>query len=280
MPGATVGVLSSNSPVVQAAGQAAADALEEAGYTAILVETNSLAGDNAATTEEGGAAVGTFLAGGAVHAFVATPFTENGGFWNASAGQLPYTILDTASSQCSTFGLSRAPAAAAGGVCATSYDHPTSEGEGVREDTEFEAECRAFFDENFADYFGGPSYPGVPAGQVVTDIDGKVLVSDYAPQECTISNIMFLALTDAGPELTRDALMEAALNLGELPFALGSNGTGSLAPDKPYVADSVHTIRITAATPEVKADANGTYNGCAAPVNCGVVIGDWVPIGD
>lgn len=278
-PGATVGVLASNSPVIQAAGRAAEAALEEAGYTPILIETNSLAGDNAATNEEAGAAVGTFLASGAVHAFVATPFTENRGFWNAAKDQLTYTMLDTASSQCSTFGLSRAPAEAAGGVCATAFDHPTSEGQGVREDTEFEAECRAFFDANFTEYYGGPSNSGVPAGQVITDADGKVLISDYAPQECTISNLLVQGLTDAGVNPTRDSLIEAVLNLGEQPFALGSGGSGTLAPDKPYLADKVHPIVITTASVDVKADANGTYNGCAAPVNCGIVIGDWVAIG-
>ena len=161
-PGSKVGVLASNSPLISAAGAAAAATLEEAGYEVEVIEVNSLAGDNAATNGETGAAAGTFQANGVVHAFVATPFTENNGFWTAAAGKLPYTMLDTASSQCSVFGLSRSPAAAAGSECVTAFDHPTVEGSGVRADDEFEATCRTAYDARYTDYFGGPSNAGVP----------------------------------------------------------------------------------------------------------------------
>ena len=277
--GTKVGVLASNSPLIQAAGKAAGDALTAAGYDVQVIETNSLGGDNAATVEEGAAAVGTFQANGVQHVFMATPFTENGGFWSAAAtAGLKYTILDTAASQCSTFGLSRAPAAAAGSECATVFDHSTSEGKGVRPDTSFEAECRAFYDANFTDYYGGPSDPGVPAGSKLTDPDGKVLISDYAPSECTISTFLEKALKNAGVNPTRKSFIEAVLNLGDVDMALASNGKGSFAPGKPYAADFIHTVRITAADEKVKAGADGTYNGCAAPVNCGIVISDWTPL--
>ncbi|MFM7872105.1 MAG: ABC transporter substrate-binding protein [Actinomycetota bacterium] len=276
---AKVGVVANNSPAIQAAGAAAQAALEAAGYEVEVIETNSLGGDNAATNAEGAAAVGTLKANGAVHIFLATPFTENTGFWQAaSEADMPFTMLDTNSSQCSAFGLSRAPAAAVGGECVTAYDHATSEGQGVRADDEFEAECRAFFDASFSEYYGGPSNSGVPAGQKITDANGKVLISDYAPQECTIANILYQALTNAGINPTRASFIEAVLALGEVPLANAGGGTGSFAPGKAYAADQVHTIRIAAADPTVVPDANGTYNGCAAPVNCGIVIGDWVPI--
>lgn len=276
--GSTVGVLANNTPLISAAGNAAKEELEAAGFEVVLIETNSLAGDNAATNEEAAAAVGTFIAEGAVHAFVTTPFTENTGFWNAAAAQagaLPYTLLDTASSQCSTFGLSRAPAGAVGGQCVTAFDHPTSEGTGPREDQPFEAECRAFFDASFEDYYGGKSMPGVPAGQIITDVAGNTLISDYPPQECTIANVLYQGLMNAGVNPTRASFMEAVLNLGEVPMAGISNGEGLLSPDKPYMATAVHLIEVVGATAETAPDANGTYNGCAAPVNCGVVIGDW-----
>lgn len=278
--GSKVGVLASNSPLISAAGAAAKSVLEEAGYEVNLIETNTLAGDNAATNEEGGAAVGAFQADGVEHAFLLTPFTENTGFWTAaSAAGLPFTMLDTASSQCSSFGLSRAPAGAVGSSCATVFDHSTNTAGEIHADTEFEAECRAFYDEQFADYYGGASMPGVPAGQIITDAAGNTLISDYTPQECTISNVLQMALTNAGVNPTRDSFMEAALNLGEVPMALTSNGAGTLTADKPYMADSIHTVLITAAAADTAPDANGLYNGCAAPVNCGIVTSDWTPLG-
>ena len=279
-PGSKVGVLSSNSPLIKAAGEAARAALEEAGYEVNLIETNSLAGDNAATNEEGAAAVGVFQADGAETAFLLTPFTENTGFWEAAAAaSFPFTMLDTASSQCSSFGLSRAPAGAVGSSCSTVFDHATNSDGVKREDQPFEAECRAFFDENFTDYYGGGSMPGVPAGQIITDAAGNTLISDYPPQECTISTVLNAALTNAGVNPTRASFMEAALNLGDVDMAGASNGEGTLAPDKPYMANNIHTVLITAATAETPPDANGLYNGCAAPVNCGVVTSDWTPIG-
>lgn len=276
---AKIGIVANNTPAIQAAGKGAADALTAAGYEVEVIETNSLGGDNAATNQEGAAAVGALKANGAVHIFLATPFTENTGFWTAAAeADMPFTMLDTNSSQCSAFGLSRAPAAAVGSNCVTAYDHSTSEGQGVRADNAFEAECRAFFDESFSDYYGGPSNPGVPAGQKITDANGTVLISDYAPQECTMANIMYQGLTNAGLNPTRASFIEAVLGLGDVPLALQAGGTGSFGPGKAYAASQVHTIRITAADPSVAPDANGTYNGCPAPVNCGVVIGEWLPI--
>jgi ABC-type branched-subunit amino acid transport system substrate-binding protein len=276
---AKVGVVASNSPAIKAAGQGAAEALTAAGYDVQVIETNALGGDNAATNQEGAAAVGALKANGAVHIFLTTPFTENTGFWNAAAeASMPFTMLDTNSSQCSAFGLSRAPAAAVGSNCVTAYDHSTSEGQGVRDDLAFEAECRAFFDASFSEYYGGTSNPGVPAGQKITDANGTVLISDYAPQECTMANIMYLALTNAGINPTRASFIEAVLGLGEVPLALQAAGIGTFGPGKAYAADQVHTIRIAAADPSTVPDANGTYNGCPAPVNCGIVISEWRPI--
>ena len=277
-PGSVVGVLANNSPALSAAGQAASAVLEEAGYTVSYIELNSQSGDNAAINEEGAAAVGNFQADGAVHVLVNTPFTESQGFWNAAAAAgLSFNLLDTSSSGCSAFGLSRAPAAAYGSECITAYDHST-DGTSIRPDTEFEAQCRANFDENFEEYYGGKSNSGVPAGQIITDVAGKVLISDYTPQECALMNILNLGLSAAGVNPTRASFIEAVLNLGEVPLALAGGGTGLFAPDKPYAANAVHTVKITGADATTAPDANGLYNGCAAPIACGVVISDWVAI--
>jgi ABC-type branched-subunit amino acid transport system substrate-binding protein len=276
--GSVVGVLSNNGPSIQPAGEAAKAVLEEAGFEVILIELNSQSGDNAAISEEGAAAVGAFQAEGAVHALLTTPFTENQGFWNSAAeAKFPFSLLDSSSSGCSAFGLSRVAAAAYGTECITAYDHST-DGTSLREDSEFEAACRANFDENFEAYYGGKSYPGVPAGQIIVDANGKQLVSDYTPQECALMNILKLGLEGAGVNPTRASFVDAVLNLGEVPLALAGGGTGLFAPDKPYAANAVHTVRITGADPSVAPDANGLYNGCAAPIACGIVISDWVSI--
>jgi len=276
--GSTVGILSNNSPAVQAAGKAAEQTLIDAGFTVELIEMNSTGGDSAAINEEGAAAVGVFQAKGATRVFVASPFTENTGFWTAAASAgLTFSLLDTSSSGCSAFGLSRAPAAAVGSECITTYDHMT-DGTTIRPDDEFEAECRAFFDESFEAYFGNKSYPGVPAGQILTDTAGKVMSSDYAPQECALANILNLGLTAAGVNPTRASTLAAILNLSEVPLPILAGGSGGFAPGKAYASNAVHTVIVTAATVDTPADANGLYNGCPAPVNCGVVISDWVPI--
>ena len=277
-PGSVVGVLSNNTVVGAAAGKAAEAALTAGGFTPKLIEINSTQGDAAATNEEGAAAVAVFEAEGVVQTFVSTPFTETQGFWGAAAAAgLKFSLLDTSSSGCSAFGLSRAPAAAVGSDCVTAYDHST-DGTSIRPDTEFEAECRAFFDASFSEYYGGPSNPGVPAGNVYTDANGKTLNSDYTPQECALANIIYLGLTGAGVNPTRQSYIDAVLNLGEVPLALAGGGTGMFEPGKPFAANALHTVRITAAALDTAPDANGLYNGCAAPVNCGVVVGDWTPI--
>jgi ABC-type branched-subunit amino acid transport system substrate-binding protein len=277
--GSTVGLLANNTPGGTAAGDAAQATLEDAGFVVERADLNSVSGDNAAINEEGATAVGNFVAAGAVHVLVATPFTENTGFWTKAAeAQLPFTLLDVSSSGCSPFGLSADRAATAvGSSCTTAFDHST-DGTAIRADSEFEAACRANFDENFTEYYGGPSSPGVPAGRVLTDVAGKVLNSDYTPQECSLSNIIKLGLEAAGVNPTRASFIEAIQNLGDVPLALIGGGTGTFAPGKPFAANAVHVVKVTKAAADTAADANGLYNGCAAPVNCGVVISDWTPI--
>jgi ABC-type branched-subunit amino acid transport system substrate-binding protein len=279
--GSTVGIMSNNTPGGTAAGDAAQATLEEAGFGVTRAELNSVSGDNAAINEEGAVAVGNFVAEGAVHVLVATPFTENTGFWTKAAeADLPFTLLDVSSSGCSPFGLSADRAATAvGSSCTTAFDHST-DGTAIRPDSEFEAACRANFDENFTEYYGGPSNPGVPAGRQLTDTAGTVLNSDYTPQECSISNIIKLGLEAAGVNPTRASFMEAILGLGDVPLALIGGGTGTFAPGKPFAANAVHVVKVTAANAQTAPDANGLYNGCAAPVNCGVVTSDWTPIAD
>lgn len=276
--GSTVGVLSNNSPSLAAAGKAAEAALSAAGYNPVLIEINSQSGDNAAINQEGADAVGAFQAEGAVHVLVGIPFTEFTGFSNnaASAG-LSYSMMDTSSSGCSPYGATQVKPEAYGTDCTTSYDHST-DGTSIRPDTEFEAYCRQVFDENFEAYYGGKSMSGVPAGRIIEDVNAKIFISDYTPQECALMNIFKLAMEGAGVNPTRASFMESALNLGEVDLALVGGGKGLLAPGKAFASNAVHTIRMTGADSSTAPDANGLYNGCAAPIACGIVVGDWVAI--
>ena len=277
--GAVIGILANNTPGGTAAGDAAQSAAEDAGFVVERADLNSSSGDNAAINEEGASAVGNFVAAGAVHVLVATPFTENTGFLNkATEANLTFTLLDVSSSGCSPFGLSADKAATAvGSSCTTAFDHST-DGTSIRPDTDFEAACRANFDENFTEYYGGPSSPGVPAGRILTDANGKSLNSDYTPQECSLSNIIKMGLEKAGLNPTRASFLEAIQSLGDVPLALIGGGTGTFATGKLYAANSVHVVKVTKAAADTAPDANGLYNGCAAPVNCGVITSDWTSI--
>ena len=277
--GAVVGILSGNGPDQIAAGEEAESVFGDAGYETQLVEVNTVQGDVGAINQESGAAAGTFRAGGVTHVMMLLPFTNQAGFYDAAGGDFDVTVLDTASANCTAFGASRTPAAAVGASCITVWDNQNLAAGGIREETEFEMECRAHFDEVFAEEFPVPSSPGVPSGQVITTADGEQLSSDYDAFACTIVNIMEGALEGGGTNPTRESVMDAALALGEVPIALASDGQGSLGEDKTYASDYVHSVVLTAAPAETPKAADGTYNGCPAPVNCWVPTADeWFPI--
>lgn len=274
--GDVVGILSGNGPAIQAAGVLVDQALQDAGFTTSFVEVNTLQGDTGAINEESAAAVGTFTADGVTVAINLLPFTQTGGFWDASQGAgFSFIQLDTSSSTCTQFGASRTPEAAAGAPCVTTWDEGGSQAAGgLRDETEFEVECRAHWDETFADTFPTASARGVPSGQVITTVDGEELSSDYAPNECTFANIVRQALENAGVNPTRDSFMEAAFDLGEVPVAKASEGTGSTAPGKTWVADNLHTVVLTQVAADTPRGDDGTFDGCAAPVSC------WIPADD
>ena len=111
----------------------------------------------------------------------------------------------------------------------------------------------------------------MPSGETATLSDGKVVGSDYAPQECTLTNVLKLSIEKAGKSLTRDSLLKATFSLGDVPVALASNGQGSLSSGKPYIANSDHQVVFTVAGDT--AGANGLYNGCPTKTNCYVPSG-------
>ena len=61
-------------------------------------------------------------------------------------------------------------------------------------------------------------------------------------------------------------------NTGKAPAIYNSNGEGSYTSKKHYFADNVHLVTLNSANAQTAKDANGTFNGCPAPVNC-----SWCP---
>jgi hypothetical protein len=275
----TIGVLAGNGPDAKAGAEAAKGVLEDGGYEVQVVEINTLQGDVGAINQEAGAAAGTFKAAGVSNVLMLLPFTNQAGFYDAAGTDITVTVLDTASANCTAFGASRTPAAAVGTTCITTWDNQNTAAGGVRTETPFEQECRAHFDEVFAAEFPTKSSPGVPSGQVITTTDGTQLSSDYDGFVCTLANVLKLSLENGGNNPTRTSVYDASLGLGNQPVALASDGQGTLKPDKSFLADFVHSVKLTAATAETPKGADGTYNGCPAPVTCWVPTSDrWFPI--
>ena len=272
--GETVGVLTGNGPADTAGGRSTKEILERAGYRVQLVELNTIQGDVGAINQESAAAVGTFRAAGVKNVLMLLNFTNQAGFYDAAGTQFAVTVIDISPSNCTPFGASRTPPAAMGTTCIAAWDNSNTAQGGPRPDTEFEAECRAHFDKVFASEFPTRSSPGVPSGQVIALPDGTQLSSDYAWMDCTMTNVMEQSLRGAGTNPTRESAYQAALALGEMPIANASDGKGTYTPDKTYLADFVHPLKLTAATVDTPKNAQGTYNGCPAPVNC------WVPTSD
>jgi hypothetical protein len=277
--GAVVGVLAGNGPE-QIAAAAEADAVfTDAGFDTQVVQINTVQGDVGAINQEASAAAGTFRANNVTHVMMLLPFTNQAGFYDAAAGDFEVTVLDVASANCTAFGASRTPPAAVGATCVTLWDNQNLAAGGVREETEFEAECRAHYDEVFADEYPTPSSPGVPSGQVITTADGEELSSDYDGFACTLTEILKRALEDSGVNPTRESLMDTTFSLGDVPIALASDGQGSLTDGKTYAADYVHRVVLTAVPSDTPRAADGTFNKCPAPVNCWVPLTDeWFPI--
>ena len=279
--GAKVGIITGNGPEHVAALGAAKSALEANGNAITTVQVNTLQGDTGVMSTEAAAAVNTFKAAGVDNVVVAIQFTSVNGFWDGAAGNTwKYTFLDVAASSCTPYGAKSMKAAAVGGICYTAVgDDVKSDGKLATEST-FEKECRAHFDMiSIDDFEGAPSYMGVPSGETRTLPDGTKVSSDYAPNECTLTNVMKLALTKAGKNLTRESFMKASFSLGDVPIAKGSNGKGLSATSQTYLSTEIHGVKLTAAPTGTAKNATGTFNGCPVDIQCWVPINNtWYPI--
>jgi len=280
--GAAVGILSGNGPEHVAAVSAAKTILEANGNKVTVAQINTLQGDPGIQNTESAAAVNTFKAAGLANVVIALQFTASGGFWDNAAGNgWKFTFLDVASSMCTAYGAKSLKPSAVGGICYTIFGDSTSSDGKLRAETDFEKECRAHFDKISANDFGGvKSTPGIPSGETRTMPDGTKASSDAPPNECTLSNVLKLSLEKAGKKLTRESFMKAMRGLGSLPVALGSDGKGSQATGKTYIADFIHGDKLTAAPTGTAKNANGTYNNCPADIQCWVPVDAvWYPIG-
>lgn len=280
-----VGILNGNGPEHMASTAAAKKVLTSAGVpesNITTVNVNTLVGDTGVASAEAAAAVNTFKAAGVTNVLVGLQFTSSGGFWdNVTPTTYTYTILDTASSNCTQYGAARVKSSAIGATCYTVFgDSVTKDGK-LREETAFEKSCRARFDALSAktNDFPTKSYPGVPSGDTIKLADGTVLSSDYPPNECTFMTMLQRAFTGIGTKaLNRESLMSAIRNLGPVDVALASDGKGSQSPDKPYVSDYIHGDKLTGATKDTPRSADGTFNGCPTPTNCFIPVTPWSKI--
>ncbi len=278
---AVVGILAGNGPEHIAATATAKVALEANGNKVTVAQINTLQGDPGIQNTESAAAVNTFKAANVTDVVVALQFTASGGFWDNVAGnKWNFSILDVASSMCSAYGGKSLKAAAVGSVCFTSDgDSTTSDGK-LRPETDFEKQCRATYDALVVnDFAGAKSYAGVPSGETRTLPDGMKVSSDYPPNECMFADVIKKGLEKAGKNLTRESFMKAVRGLGDLPYALGSDGKGSQAPGKTYLALYVHADKLTAAPTGTAKNVNGTYNNCPVDIQCWVPVdAKWYPI--
>ena len=280
-PGAKVGILSSNAPASSAGADAATAILEDAGHEVVEIRVNTTSDDNAAINAETSAAVATFDAEGVDHVLVLLGFTQASGFWGEVGNVSPdwqRTILDASSANCTPFGASRTSPAAEGAVCVTAYSSYGSPDGGIRADEPFEAECRATYDADYDAEFAGSSSPGIPAGDTIETVDGETLHSDYPPGPCTLATILEEALTNAGINPTRDSLAESMSQVSG-PMAFASNGEGAFADGKNYYSTQMHAVAFTIVSDDTPRGDDGTFNGCPAPTNCWISVGDsWISI--
>ncbi|MFM8303720.1 MAG: ABC transporter substrate-binding protein, partial [Actinomycetota bacterium] len=260
-PSSKIGILSSNEPSGQAAGNAVeAEAKKLKLNVASKVEVNGLAADPNTINKESAAAVATMKAAGVDTVFVVIPFTSSKGFYTEAASSnagFQTILVDASSSMCTVYGATQLPGTIAGTPCVTTFDARTTVAkDGVKKDSAFEASCRKQFDATFNE----KSQAGAPAGDT-KPINGVVYVEDFAPNECTIMQTLLPAIKKAGKKLTWAKVAAQLKKDSKVPTAYMSGGTGSFGAKKQYLADKVHLLTLAAADDKTAKDAAGLFNG-------------------
>jgi hypothetical protein len=110
--------------------------------------------------------------------------------------------------------------------------------------------------------------PGVP-WPGLSDAQGTRLDADQPYFECTMMNVLKTGLENAGSDLTHESLAEALYALDSFDVAGASNGQGSFAENKPYVATAVQFVTLAYHGFTDPKDAAGLYGGvCPSPLSC------------
>jgi hypothetical protein len=175
---------------------------------------------------------------------------------------------------CTAFSAGQAPAETEGTTCTTHWDNFRVDTTGAKKsDSPFEAQCRKDFEATYKDPVGSfkaitKTNPGVPFPGFA-DATGTFLDQDQSYYECSMMTAVFKGLTGAGANLTKQSFANALYAAKAFDLAGASDGKGTLAANKPWLATSVHLVRLAVNQFANPKDANGLYGGrCLSPLSC------------
>jgi hypothetical protein len=254
-------------------------ALEEAGYTN-LVYTDAQRVANLPAADAARNVVLSVEAirnSGATHVLNMLPFTNYIPFPTEAekAGlDLQYITVDISSGGCIAFTASQASPPLDGTPCVTSWDNFRIDDKGaIKKDSEFEAQCRteyeaAYQGKTFPGWQLTKTVPGVP-WPGLSDAQGVRLDADQPYFECTMMHVLKTGLENAGSDLTHESLAEALYAIDSFDVAGASNGEGSFAENKPFVATALQFVTLSYHGFTDPKDAAGLYGGkCPSPLSC------------
>jgi ABC-type branched-subunit amino acid transport system substrate-binding protein len=265
-------------------------ALDAGGYTVVYSDPQKVATLPTADANKGIVLnVEKVRASGADHVINMLPFTNYSVFPPEAkkAGlNLSYTTIEISAGMCTAFSAGQAPAETEGTTCSTHWDNFRIDTTSQKQtDSPFEAQCRADFEATYKDPVGSfkpitKTNPGVPFPGL-TDATGTFLAQDQSYYECTLMNAFQKGFTGAGANLTKQSVANALYKAGTFDVAGASNGKGSLAANKPWLATAVHVVQLSVIKFTDPKDASGLYGGkCLSPLSCFrvVVPNTWTPL--
>ncbi len=274
---AVVGVLRGNRDVQLDAWDRARRVLEQnAVRVAFADPLNTASSTNAQIQIEAGQTVARMRQMGVTHVLVLVPVRDVSSFItqaSITSSAFRYVMVETSGTGCSPLVAAASPAEMDGAICYSALDtHRYDVTGAIQRDTTFEAQCRR--DHELVS--GVRTTPGIPAGGVV---QGELrLDADVPYLECSLVNLVKLALARIGDEPTRDAFAGALRALRDVPLAGVAAGRGGFGPAKPYAATQIRAFVFRAVRPEVARGGDGLFRGCPAPRSCFLGSGEWITL--